>query len=197
MSRDLENELESITETLDRTVAELRRLTRDIRTAEAPPATTTEESQVQLIYDEDGQDGPLAQHVRALSDNVEALRYGIRDSEVARRRESRTNRTILAMLAIFVVGSFIVGALAYSAAQDSRDTNRRIADCTTLGGKCNTEANQRTGGYIANITRGQIAVGECSRLYPNESGPAYDAKLRACVYDRIADDPSPQPSPGG
>lgn len=123
----------------------------------------------------------------------QALRTDVRTAEATRRKENRINLVVIIMLTLFVVLVLVVAWQNNRIAAETRTTNDRIADCTTAGGRCYEDGKQRTGAAIGNIIQAEIALGECSRLYPGESGPAFDQKLKACVYSRIQ--PSPTPSP--
>lgn len=209
VDKALDARLDAITNSLDTAVVELRRVTQIIRAAQAhePPVMSIEETDV---YDDDAT-GPeagdrlLLSRVSALSDNVEALRFNVRDSEQARQRETRVGMMLMRALVVSVIlltlltaGALVVAWQGYVSANRARETNSRISDCTTPGGRCYAESAKRTGAAVGDIVRSQIALGECSRLYPNESGPEFDRKLRQCVYDRIATDPpTPRPKSAG
>lgn len=130
----------------------------------------------------------LASVVDGFKSESAALRADIKSKERERRRETRVLLVLVALL-------LAVAATVLVVAWESYQNNSRIADCTTAGGKCYEEGKVRTGQAITSVLRAQIALGECSRLYPGESGPAYDAKLRACVYQRIQTDPAPAVKP--
>lgn len=131
-----------------------------------------------------------------LVDESQALRADMHAAERARRRENRINLAVIILLCVFVALIFGVAYQNNAIAHQAADTNRRIADCTTSTGTCYRQSGQRTGQAIGSIIRAEIALGECSRLYPGESGPDFDVKLQACVYERIATDaPTPIPTP--
>jgi hypothetical protein len=70
-------------------------------------------------------------------------------------------------------------------AMQVRDTNARVADCTTAGGACYREGQRRTGAAVGDITRASVYVAECARIRPGESGPVYDAYLEQCVAEKL------------
>lgn len=139
----------------------------------------------------------VTSHLDALVAESKALRTDLRAKEAARRREIRTLIGVMTILAVFMLLVLTIAWQNNQVVKQTHENGEKIADCTTAGGKCYEDGKARTGAAIADILRGEIALGECSRLYPGESGPAFDVKLRACVYQRIQTDPSALPSPTG
>lgn len=140
----------------------------------------------------------LGEFLSEIHADAQRLRGDVSTAELARRKATMTMLALLAVLVICMIAVLVVAGQNRAIATQTSETNARIADCTTSTGACYREGSKRTGTAISSILRAQIALGECSRLYPNESGPEYDAKLRACVYQRIATDPGaagPVPAP--
>lgn len=140
----------------------------------------------------------LQESLRDLIAESQSLRLDVHTAEVARRRNALVNLGVMMLLVIFVVLVFTVSWQNNRIGKQVRDGNDRIVDCTTAGGKCYQEGNARTGQAITAILRADIYVIECSRLHPNESGPAFDAVIEKCVTDRLAAaaaGPSPAPAP--
>lgn len=135
----------------------------------------------------------LVEYVNELSRNAESLRLDVKVADARAQSRNRINMALLGMLVLFVGAILVVAFQNNTIAQQTRTTNDKMADCSTPGGKCYEEGAVRTGNAIKSVLRAQIALGECSRLYPGEAGPAFDVKLRDCVYERIATDPGPPP----
>lgn len=130
--------------------------------------------------------GRLLPTLDALVDEAKALRADLDTAEIDRRRASAINLTATALLAALVVLLLLLSWQTNRVGHEAQDTNKRIADCTTVGGKCYEETRARTGGAVQNIIRAELFMAECARLYPSEAGPAYDQKLEACVAERLA-----------
>lgn len=115
----------------------------------------------------------------------QALRTDVKTAEEARRRDTRVNLLLLGMLSIFVIMVLVVAYQNNAIAEQTRDTNAIMADCTTPGGKCHKQGSERTASAISSVLRTQIAALQCARLYPGITGPEYDRKLEACIYERV------------
>ncbi len=142
--------------------------------------------------------GRLADVLSVLPDGVAALRADVHAAEQARKKANRLNTFLLVIAVVLVAVVAIVGWQNNRLANQVRDTNAHIADCTTVGGKCYEEGRGRTGEAITAVVRISVLVSQCGRLYPGESGAEYDRKLEACVYQRLTPAPStpaPVPSP--
>jgi hypothetical protein len=147
-------------------------------------------------------------HVAALKQSLtdliaesQALRVDVHSAENARKKANRINLAMLALLGLFVVMLVGVTWQNNSLAHEVAKTNRTLADCLDPGGDCYRQGNQRTGAAIQDIIRAEIFMAECARMFPNETGPAYDRKLEACVFERLAGpglrshtNPMPEPS---
>lgn len=116
------------------------------------------------------------------------LRTDVHAAEAARRLASHVNLALLGLVGVLV-------ALLLVVTWQGSQTNARIADCTTAGGKCYEDSRARTGAAIADLIRAETFVAECARLYPGEAGPAFDRKMEACVANRLAVTVQPSPSP--
>ncbi len=125
-------------------------------------------------------------HLANIIEESRGLRGDVRAAEAARRRATRFNLAILAILGVGLLGVAALGWQNNQLAQQQRETNRRMADCTTPGGRCYEEGRTRTEGAVSAVVRISVYVSQCGRLYPGESGPEYDKKLQACVSERLA-----------
>ncbi|HYJ33822.1 MAG TPA: hypothetical protein VE326_11435 [Candidatus Binatia bacterium] len=133
----------------------------------------------------------LGEFLAEIHRDAQRLRGDVSAAELARRKATMVMFGLLCVLTVCMIAVLIVAGQNNTIASQTRETNARIADCTTATGTCYRQGAARTGSAIAAILRAQIALGECSRLYPGESGPDFDNKLRDCVYQRIATDPGP------
>lgn len=138
--------------------------------------------------------GAIAGHLEKIIAESKGLRGDVRDAERARRRAGRFNLAVLAVLAVSLMAVAGLGWQNNQLAQRQDETNRRMADCTTPGGRCYEEGRARTSGAIAAVVRISVYVSQCGRLYPGESGPEYDKKLDACVAAKLAA-ATPGPTP--
>lgn len=151
-----------------------------------------------------GSEPPAVEQLRAslsaLIAESQALRSDVHGAEVARKRANQINLGVLGLLAIFTALLVAIGWQNNQVIQRVDETNDQVASCTTPGGTCYEEGRTRTSGAISAVVRISIFVSQCGRLYPGESGPAYDAKLQQCVMDRLAAaqaQAAPSPSPSG
>lgn len=108
----------------------------------------------------------------------DALRTDVHAAERARRIAAAINLGLLGLLVVLVA---LFGVVMLQVSQ----TNERVADCTTPGGRCYEDGRARTGSAVADLIRAEVAVAECARQWPGESGPAFDRKLEACVAERL------------
>lgn len=134
----------------------------------------------------------------------QALRSDVHSAEQARRRASQINLALLGMLGLFVGLLIAVTWQNNQLARQVSNTNQRMADCTTSGGKCYDEGRKRSQSAIQDILRVNIYMAECARLHPGESGADFDKALEACIYERLAKaqqeqqtKPNPSPAPSG
>ncbi len=121
----------------------------------------------------------LATLLTEVKSESEQLREDVRNAERARKRANTLN-TILLVAAVLLVG--VVGMVGWQV----QKTNARIADCSTVGGKCYEEGRRRTEGAVGAVVRISVFVAQCGRLFPGEYGPEFDAKIERCVADRLA-----------
>ncbi len=126
----------------------------------------------------------------AVADATSALREDVRKAQQEHLRKTRISFVLIAVLGVLLVGVLVVG-------WQLKQTNDHIADCTTAGGQCYEESRRRTGGAVSAVTRISVYVSQCGRLWPGESGPAYDKKLEQCVAERLAADAAAGGQPGG
>ena len=61
-------------------------------------------------------------------------------------------------------------------------TNERIVDCTTPGGKCYQQGQERTGQAVGDILKGATYAIACA----DKRGVQTEAEIQACVLKRIA-----------
>ncbi len=126
-------------------------------------------------------------HLEDIIAESKGLRGDVRDAERARRKANRFALAVLVVLAAALAGVAVLGWQNNQLAQRQNETNRRMADCTTPGGRCYEEGRARTAGAVGAVVQISVFVSQCGRLYPGASGPAYDAKLEACVQQRLAE----------
>lgn len=117
----------------------------------------------------------------------QALRNDVAQAEQARKRATAINISVLGVVAVFTALLLAIGYQNNQLVKRTDETNRRVADCTTAGGRCYEQGRARTHEAIEDVLRVSVYMAECSRLYPNESGPEYDRKLESCVYQRLAE----------
>jgi hypothetical protein len=93
-----------------------------------------------------------------------------------------------ALVAAVVVMLVVLGAVGL-VVKSSLDVLNTVASCTTPDGECRRESDNRVNGAVVGISTrtitGFLYTNECARLYPDEAGPAYEAKLRACVTKKL------------
>lgn len=98
------------------------------------------------------------------------------------RRQTRFNRWVFA---VGVIVAILLGGLAYTAI-GVRGLVAYVADCNNPAGDCAKRNQERTNDVLVtlgnNILMSAIWTNQCARLYPNESGPEYNKKLKACVF---------------
>ncbi len=123
----------------------------------------------------------LQTSLAAVVDATEGLRVDVKEAEKARTRWTRISFVLIGVLILLVGAVLAIG-------WQLKETNDRVADCTTVGGKCYEEGRKRTGEAIGSLTRISVYVSQCGRLYPGESGPEYDKKLEQCVAEKLAAD---------
>lgn len=139
----------------------------------------------------------LRASLAALIAESQALRSDVHGAEQARKRANQINLGVMALLAIFTALLVAIGWQNNQVIQRVDETNDQVASCTTPGGTCYEQGRTRTSGAISAVVQISIFVSQCGRLYPGESGPAYDLKLQQCVMERLAQaQATPQPSAG-
>lgn len=141
----------------------------------------------------------IADALQPLLDEAEALRSDVHAAENARKLSARYNLGMLGLVAVGLVAVLAIGYQNNKLGHQVAQANATLADCTVPGGVCYQEGQARTGKAIQDVLRAEIAVSECARLFPGESGTAYDKKIEACVYARLAQSaapatPTPTPS---
>ncbi len=137
----------------------------------------------------------LRRQLDSILDEAQRLRGDVHSAELARKRATKINIVVLAVLAGFVGMLLAIGYQNNQLAQQTTQTNKAIEDCSTPGGTCYEEGQKRTAAAVAALTKISIYVSQCGRLYPGESGPEYDAKIERCVAARLAAAQAvPQPS---
>lgn len=137
--------------------------------------------------------------LNGIRDVAVGLRDDIHNAELERKRANKINLSVSALLALLLVAVLVVGFRVNASIEENRKTNEQISDCTTPGGECAQESQRRTESAVGAITKISIYVSQCGRLYPGLAGPEYDAKIEACVAERLrrlaTPGPSPAPSP--
>ncbi len=115
------------------------------------------------------------------------LRNDVHDyTRVVRRVQWALVAAIVTMVAVLIGVALTV--------KSATDVIHAVADCTTEGGKCYDEGRKRTGAAVVGISdrtiTGFVYTNECSRLWPDQSGPTYNAKLEACVKSKLTQNPN-------
>lgn len=161
---------------------------------------TTQPSPRTASPDEPGPVSALRESLHELVAESQALRVDVHGAEKARKRASQINIALLALLGLFVALLVIVTWQNNKVVHQVNKTNAFIADCTGADGACYKENAKRTQGVVGDIIRAEIFMAECARLYPDEAGPTYDAKLETCVAQRLSGPglrpTAPAPGPG-
>lgn len=141
----------------------------------------------------------LSEYLTKLAADAEGLRTDVHNAEQARRRANTIGLALMGVLGFLMLVILVVAAQNNAIASQTRQTNARIAACTTAGGKCYEDGKTRTGAAVGDIVKASVYVAECSRLHPGESGPTFDAFLEKCVAGKLAkaSPPAPVPSPTG
>jgi hypothetical protein len=146
--------------------------------------------------------GELRNSLADLVREAQALRTDVHSAEEARRKATAVNLGLLALLVLFVGLLIAVTWQNNQLIEKVDSTNSIMADCTTPGGECYEQGQQRVAGAISDIVWASVYMAQCSRLYPGEVGPTYDRKLEACVTERLERaarqrqaSPAPSPSP--
>lgn len=151
---------------------------------------------------------PVSPAVAALRNSLadlvkesQALRTDVHGAEEARRRATAVNLGLLGLLVLFVGLLLVVSWQNNQLIEKVNETNSIMADCTTPGGRCYEQGQQRVSGAINDIVWASVYMSQCARLYPNEAGPTYDQKLQQCVVERLEkaarerqDTPTPAPT---
>lgn len=117
--------------------------------------------------------------LRDLVDKLDQIEHDYKDSADKHARRQKY------VIGIGVVVAMLIGGLLFVAVQ-AKYTADRIASCTTAGYSC-YEQNKKTGNELSKliIYGGTYAI-ECARMFPDEKGDAFNAKLEACVNERLA-----------
>src|SRR5688572_16946397 len=108
---------------------------------------------------------------RSLDDLIvesQALRTDVKTAETARRRATTINMLLLGLLAIFVGLLCVVTWQNNQLVHKVNEANARMADCTTQGGRCYTQGQERVAHAIEDVIRAEIYMAQCARLYPGE-----------------------------
>jgi hypothetical protein len=119
--------------------------------------------------------------------------------EGLRREAARRQHRILVALGAGLVLILVALASTLWIAAEAKRTSAAVADCTTAGGKCYENGRRQTSDAVGAILKAESYQVECARLYPGESGPAFDVKFEACVSAKLqagmATQPAPSPGP--
>lgn len=116
----------------------------------------------------------------------QALRNDVKVAEAGRKRASAIATALLALLVVLVGMGIVITAQNNQTVHKVNEVAQQMADCTTAGGHCYQQGNERYSQAIADVIRAELFMAECARLFPGEVGPTYDAKLESCVYGRLA-----------
>lgn len=129
----------------------------------------------------------IGRSLAALLTFAQDLRSDVKKSDVTQRRRNSINLGILGVIALFVGLLTVVVWQNNQLTKRVEQTNQVMAECTTPGRACYDQGNARITVAIGDILTGYMYMAQCARLWPDESGPEYDAKLTKCVADRLAD----------
>lgn len=130
--------------------------------------------------------------LRPFRDEAEATRQAIEDRS---RTQRRINAWVIGLVA--VIGVMVVlmlwmlvkdgqrRAQSRELLKNNADLSARIADCTSVGGKCYEQGQLRLKGAIIQLTETNKAIVLCSKTTDS------DAELDACVQARMKKIPRP------
>jgi hypothetical protein len=134
----------------------------------------------------------LARNLNELIEESERLRHDVKIAEQQRRKENIVTLGVGALMCLFLIAVLLVAIqnnlIASRTNQIAVETKRssdQLFDCTLPTGKCFQNGQKRTGKAVGDIGRTQLYIVECSRLYPDQSGPAFDRLFEKCVTDRL------------
>jgi hypothetical protein len=140
----------------------------------------------------------LSETLNNLGDAARALTEEVRADRVRQRRRSVIDTTLLVLVAVLVLALFMI-VLQNRARSDENAailrqtalTGERIADCTTVGGKCYEQGGQRAASAVQMVIRAEIYKDSCSKV------EVTDAAIEQCVLRRLLENPVlPTPTPG-
>jgi len=149
----------------------------------------------------------LSETLNSLGDAARALAEEVRDDRAhretemraavaAQRRQNRIMVTLLAIVAVLVIGLVTIGVQnrlrSNQNAQIIRQTaatSEQIADCTTVGGKCYEQGGRRTTDAVRMIILAQVYTPTCSKITET------DDALVQCVMRKLAAAASAAPTP--
>jgi hypothetical protein len=124
----------------------------------------------------------------ALTAEAASLRQAV---EAANARGARKDMvlTILGVVAVALIAGLTTIAVQLNVAiGQATETSKRVADCTTAGGKCYAEGQKRTGAAVGDISKTQLYIVECARALPVDKyppGPTFDKLFEECVKGRL------------
>jgi hypothetical protein len=138
----------------------------------------------------------LSRNLQELIEESEKLRVDVKAAEEQRRKENMVTMGVGALMCVFLFAVMLVAIqnnrISASNAEIAKETKRsseRLFDCTLPEGKCHKESQKRTGKAVGDIARTQLYIVECSRLFPDQRGPAFDKLFEKCVADRLTAPP--------
>lgn len=113
------------------------------------------------------------------------------DAERTNNRRTReiAGAAVYVTLAALAIGMIYAIVQTYSLTAAIREqqkanvsVNNRLIDCTTPGGTCYRQGQERTGAAVADILKGATYAIACA----DKRGVQTEAEIQACVLERIA-----------
>jgi hypothetical protein len=131
----------------------------------------------------------------ALLSESQRLRADVRERERRQRRLMGLIAAATVLCLVLVTSVVVLLAQSRQRGNDSRAllrnnaaTNQRIADCTTVGGKCYEEGVKRSAAFIQLLLQGQKQIALC------RSKSDTTAELEKCIDKALAPMTAPSPA---
>jgi hypothetical protein len=131
----------------------------------------------------------------ATREEAAATRAAIDARAKAQRRTNTWLMLSVASVAVLVALVLVIQVQNRQRSAQTREVIRynaalsaQIVDCTTVGGDCYEQSQQRTRAIIAQLVETNKAIAQCARTADTS------AELDECVNDRVGPAPTPQPA---